>query len=269
MKRIWLFVLLTVSCVGCSTTDQEPLSPSPEQVLAENTAGGWLNVDFIHGGSPTEEAQRCVRSRGSSTAVACFAFTSREAYQASQPLAAGDFAGPLCWDARWQRNMLGTESGGTNNARPSSCPTSNTAAPETDPAEEASAPTGGPVEVAIVFEVEGDSRGGLRIAGETNLPNETRISFSLSQPATNFLAQDSGQVQNGRFESSWFSLQGAPLSAGVYEVGVTVPVYNTQPESVQRRLGRGLEAMTGPLVEQASLDFMGKVASIQREVEVP
>ena len=262
IKRIWLSVLLTVSCVGCSTTDQE-------QVLAQNTAGGWLNIDFIHGGSPTEEAQRCVRSRSSSTAVACFAFTSREAYQASQPLAAGNFAGPLCWDARWSRNMLGAESGGMNNARPSSCPPSNTAAPDPAPAEESIAPTGGPVEVAIDFEVERDSRGRLRISGETNLPNETRMSFSLSQPTTNFLAQDSGQVQNGRFESSWFSRQGAPLSAGVYEVGVTVPVYNTQTESVQRRLGTGLEAMTGPLVEQASLDFMGKVASIRREVEVP
>ena len=135
-------------------------------------------------------------------------------------------------------------------------------------AEESIAPTGGPVEVAIDFETEMDSRGQLRISGETNLPNETRMLFSLSQSATNFSAQDSIQVQNGRFESAWFSHQGASLAAGVYEVDVTVPVYNAQPESVQRRLGPGLEAMTGPLVEQASLD-MGNIASIQREVEVP
>ena len=263
-----LAVAVIFLALACGPEGPE-LFPSPEQVLAQNTAGGWLNVDFIHGGNPTEEAQRCVRSHSSTTAVACFAFTSREAYRMSQPLAAGNFTGPLCWDTRWQRNMLGAESGGTNNARPSSCPPSNTTAPDPSPARESRAPTSDPVEVAIDFEIEIDSRGLLRISGETNLPNETRLSFSLSQMATNFLAQDSGQVQNGRFESSWFSRQGVPLSTGVYEVGVTVPFYNTQPESVQRRLGSGLEAMTGPLVEQAGLDFMGKVASIQREVEVP
>ena len=144
---------------------------------------------------------------------------------------------------------------------------STTAVPDPDSAEESIAPTGGPVEVAIDFEVERDSLGQLRISGETNLPNETRMLFSLSQPATNFRAQDSGQVQSGRFESAWFSRQGASLSAGVYEIDVTVPVYTAQPESVQRRLGPDLEAMTGPLVEQASFD-MGNSASIQREVEV-
>ena len=127
---------------------------------------------------------------------------------------------------------------------------STTAVPDPGSAEESIAPTGGPVEVAIDFDIERDSRGQLRISGETNLPNETRLMFSLSQQATNFGAQDSGQVQNGRFESAWFSDLGGPLSAGVYEVNITVPFHNAQPASVQRRLGPALEAMTGPFVEQ-------------------
>ena len=45
------------------------------------------------------------------------------------------------------------------------------------------APTGGPVEVAIDFDIEMNSRGQPRISGETNLPNETRLMFSLSQQA--------------------------------------------------------------------------------------
>ena len=131
-------------------------------------------------------------------------------------------------------------------------------------------PTGGPVEVAIDFEVEMDSRGQLCISGETNLPNETRMLFSLSKPATDYRAQDSIQVQNGRFETACFSNRGASLAAGVYEVSSTVPIYDTQPESVQRRLGPGLEAMTGPLVEPAGLDGdRGNIASIRREIEVP
>ena len=87
-------------------------------------------------------------------------------------------------------------------------------------------PTGGPVEVAIDFEVEMDSRGQLCISGETNLPNETRMLFSLSKPATDFRAQDSIQVQNGRFETACFSNRGASLAAGVYEVSSTVPIYD-------------------------------------------
>ena len=131
-------------------------------------------------------------------------------------------------------------------------------------------PTGGPVEVAIDFEVEMDSRGQLCISGETNLPNETRMLFSLSKPATDYRAQDSIQVQNGRFETACFSNRGASLAAGVYEVSSTVSIYDTQPESVQRRLGPGLEAMTGPLVEPAGLDGdRGNIASIRREIEVP
>lgn len=243
--------------------------PSPEQVLAQDTAGGWLSIDFIHGGSPTDEARRCVRGNGSAAAVACFTFTSQEAYQASEPIAAGSFAGPLCWDARWQRNMRGDESGGTNDARPSSCPPLSSVSPEPVPPQEPVAPQSGPIDVVLEFKVERDAGGRLRILGQTNLPEETRLSLSLSQPATNFLAQDSRAVRNGRFESSWFSRRGAPLSSGVYVIGVTVPVYNAQPESVKRRLGPGLRAMVGPLVEQASLDFMGKVVSVEREVEVP
>lgn len=164
---------------------------------------------------------------------------------------------------------MGTESGGRNKARPSSCPPSG-AAPGATVVEEESAPAtvGAPIEVTIDVDTERDSQGRLRISGTTNLPDQTRLSFSLSQATTNFLAQDSGEVVKGRFESSWFSRQGGPLTAGVYEVGVTVPIYNTQPESVQRRLGPGLELMRGPLVEQASLEFMGKVASIRRTVKI-
>jgi len=259
----FLLIALLTGCAG------EQSFPPESQILARNTSGDWLNIDFKHTGAPLEEAQRCVRSHRDAEAVACFAFASEEAYMATQPIEAGNFAGPLCWDARWQRNKGGTESGGTNNARPSSCLPGG-AASEAPVIETESTPASvpGPIEVTIEIDIERDSQGRLRISGTTNLPDQTRLSFSLSQAATNFLAQDSGEVVNGRFESSWFSRQGGPLTAGVYEVGVTVPIYNTQPQSVQRRLGPGLELMTGPLVEQASLEFMGKVASIRRIVEI-
>ena len=128
----------------------------------------------------------------------------------------------------------------------------------------------GPIEVAIDFEHEMDSRGRLRIVGETNLPTGTRLMFSLQAKTGGNPRQDKGQVMNGRFESAWFGSKAGPLPAGVYEAGVTVPVYNAHPDSVKRRLGPGLEAMTGPLTRLVNADFeiLGKVASIDREVEV-
>ena len=123
----------------------------------------------------------------------------------------------------------------------------------------------GPLEVAIDFEHEMDSRGRLRIVGETNLPNGTHLGYSLGRRG------DKGQVKDGRFESTWFSTGGAGLSDGVYKARVTVPVGSSHPDSVQRRLGTGLEEMTGPLVERAFPDAdydFGKVASIEREIQV-
>ena len=127
------FVMLVIlpAMAACSGTNQgvppEDRIPAQTQdfsaeVLAQNTSGGWLNIDFIHSGSPLEEAQRCVRTHTAAEAVACFGFASRDAYEAAAPEEAGNFKGLLCWDARWQRNKLATESGGTNRARPSSCP---------------------------------------------------------------------------------------------------------------------------------------------------
>ena len=123
----------------------------------------------------------------------------------------------------------------------------------------------GPLDVAIDFEHEMDSRGRLRIVGETNLPSGTNLMFSLGR------RQDKGKVRDGRFESAWFgSKGGAGLADGVYEAGITVPHGNSHPDYVQRRLGTGLEQMTGPLTRMLNPEFeiLGKVASIEREIQV-
>ena len=78
---------------------------------------------------------------------------------------------------------------------------STTAVPDPDSAEESIAPTGGPVEVAIDFEVERDSLGQLRISGETNLPNETRMLFSLSQVEIWFSKIERDVISRGIFTS--------------------------------------------------------------------
>ena len=105
------------------TTKPTP-TPEPEGnvVLATDIAGGWLNIDFLWRDDPLQEAKQCVKSHADAEAVACFAFASQAAYEASEPESAGNFKGPLCWDARWQRNKQGDESGGEPWAKDAACP---------------------------------------------------------------------------------------------------------------------------------------------------
>ena len=125
------------------------------------------------------------------------------------------------------------------------------------------------LEVAIDFEHEMDSRGRLRIVGETNLPEETALGIGLERKVLNFREQVVGAVENGRFESSWISYRGAPLPAGVYKADVEVMYHEGQPKSVIRRLGNHLRYMTGPLVvRHPDLPFMGLTALAERPVEV-
>lgn len=107
---------------GEETGASEPF-PAQEDILATDIPGGWLNIDFLSRDDPLQEAKQCVKSHANDAeAVACFTFTSQAAYEASEPESAGNFKGFLCWDARWQRNKLGDESGGGNPAKDTGCP---------------------------------------------------------------------------------------------------------------------------------------------------
>ncbi len=113
--------------LAATATAEAEVTPTPEPVgsvqLASDIAGGWLNIDFLWRDDPLQEAKQCVKSHADDAeAVACFAFVSQAAYEASEPESAGNFKGLLCWDARWQRNKLGDESGGGNLAKDASCP---------------------------------------------------------------------------------------------------------------------------------------------------
>ncbi len=91
--------------------------PPPDRVLATDLSGRWVEVDFLATQNPLGDAQRCVRSRADAAAVACFAFASRALYRASGPESAGNFKGGLCYEARWQRNAFGEETGGVNTVK--------------------------------------------------------------------------------------------------------------------------------------------------------
>ncbi len=118
---------LELAATATAEAEVRPIAtPTPEPqgnvVLATNVAGGWLNIDFIWRDDALQEAKECVQSHLDAEAVACFAFASQAAYEASEPESAGNFTGPLCWDGRWQRNKMGDESGGEPWSKDPACP---------------------------------------------------------------------------------------------------------------------------------------------------
>lgn len=145
MRLIYLLSVVLLAS-GCSTTapsdnsstrgneTRSPARAAPAtasqtpsvsyEILARDLNGGWLNLDIRADGDPLEAAKQCVRDHPSPEAVACFAFPSTEARAAAKPESAGNFKGGLCYDARWQRNKMGDESGGNNTFKDPSCPSS-------------------------------------------------------------------------------------------------------------------------------------------------
>ncbi|MEZ5832594.1 MAG: hypothetical protein R3D05_15580 [Dongiaceae bacterium] len=92
------------------------------------------------------------------------------------------------------------------------------------------------------------------IIGETNLPDGTVVMVTLSRTADGYAEQDITSVQNGGFRAGPFEQHGRPLSQGLYDIQVMVPVSWMQPQHVQAVIGRDGERLEGPFVRQS--DFL-------------
>lgn len=257
-----MFCLLAMSVAACNEgADTTPGS----EILAAATEGGWQNVDLlVPSGDPLKAAKDCVERR--SGATGCYVFLTRDAYEAAQPKAAGNFS-LTCWAARWTRNKLGTVSGGLNEFMPPGCPASSK--PQTlKAADEAppEPPRAEPFELKLTFEPEVTNSDQILLQGTTNLPDGTKLSTSVSSGA--FMGQDEAIVNGGRWRSGPFGPR-TGLEAGTYEASATLPYGRTQPEAIQAQLGRQLEKLTGPLMEtNPELEFMGQSANVTTIVTV-
>ena len=91
---------------------------------------------------------------------------------------------------------------------------------------------------------------------ETNLPDDTNIVVSLvgigesneTGYNTNYKADASLQIVGGKAVAGPFSNNGVALPFGNYKVEVLVPLVETQPENVQKVLGKNMRNVKGDLV---------------------
>lgn len=101
--------------------------------------------------------------------------------------------------------------------------------------------------VTISITVEGIDRP--IVIGETNLPDGTVVTVTLSRTADGYAKQFITSVQNGAFRAGPFEQHGQPLGQGLYDIQVMVPVAWKQPRHVQAVIGRDGERLEGPLVK--------------------
>ena len=109
-------------------------------------------------------------------------------------------------------------------------------------------------EMEITAQIESDNLAYVTV--ETNLPDETNIIISLVGAGnsndtgynTNYKADDSLQIVDGRAVAGLFSNNGVALPFGNYKVEVTVPLAETQPQDVQKVFGKNMRNVRGDLV---------------------
>lgn len=119
------------------------------------------------------------------------------------------------------------------------------------------------IDVTLEAEVANDSATPqFRIT--SNLPDETELMLTLEQG--DYSAQTKVYLSSGEAISEVFSNNGEALS-GNYVLRVTMPVANTQADSVKEIIGEGAENLSGPLVKESEMEGFGKVVEAEFDFE--
>lgn len=105
---------------------------------------------------------------------------------------------------------------------------------------------------------------GVHIEGRTNLPDGTEIMLDVRRPP--ITGGDKAIVLNGQFASDILPKDGKPIPNGSYEVEVSTPFADVQPESVKSQVGPDYRALTGPLLVKS--EFGGRIVDYSAKVHI-
>ena len=132
--------------------------------------------------------------------------------------------------------------------------------------DEAAAPSAPPVmsaPVSVTTTTQLTPGRRLEVAGETNLPEQTRLLVVLEREASGVNWQARTEVRNGAFTVGPLG-PGSGLVAGRYVIRVSMPAADVQPAAVKARIGARGEHLTGPLVTR-SAHGLGNVIVYSRD----
>jgi hypothetical protein len=119
--------------------------------------------------------------------------------------------------------------------------------------------------ITFMLSAEANESGMVSIVLETNLPDDTVVMVTLANPSSEYAAQDTLAVSGGKCRTGFFSNGESALSAGTYQVTVTVPVAQVQPENVQAVIGTQGENLTGPYVK---MGVDSKIVQFSQDIQI-
>ncbi|MCP1314161.1 MULTISPECIES: hypothetical protein [unclassified Halomonas] len=119
-----------------------------------------------------------------------------------------------------------------------------------------------PLEVAVTAHVELASDRRLMVAGETNLPEGTRLQVVVERELSRVRWQSRTAVTGGQFRAGPFG-SGSGLPDGGYIVRVQSSEASVQPQAVQEVIGSRGEYLAGELVTQTR-HGLGQVTTYSR-----
>lgn len=100
----------------------------------------------------------------------------------------------------------------------------------------------------------------------TNLPDNTTGSIALTNKDIDYTAQDKFEVNAGKAEAGPYSLKGESLPSGTYEVSVSTPLAEIQPDDVFIEIGEDYSNYTGDQFEDGD---MGRNIRYSFEINIP
>ena len=136
-------------------------------------------------------------------------------------------------------------------------------------AKEAETPAGAKtLEVTIDANVTALENGTVRVKGTTNLPDGMFVWVELRNDKSGYFNQEKAIVSDGAISTDWIGenkAAGKRLTPGKYELSISMPLPDFQPDSVKNVIGKRAELMAGKWI---TLGNSGKELDYKRTVEV-
>lgn len=104
----------------------------------------------------------------------------------------------------------------------------------------------------LEVDVSRQANGGVIVSGDTTLPNDMKLMVSIRRDGGGYFAQSKTQVRDGAYRSEPFMDGSNPLSSGTYQVSISSPMMDLQPDSVERALGQNGEEIPEAIREKSS-----------------
>lgn len=126
--------------------------------------------------------------------------------------------------------------------------------------------------VDLTYTVE-EKNGKVKVSIKTNLPNGTYLMVSLgsknNEKEKNYYMYQSVKVnvQGGKAETSWLDNSGQRLKEGQYDLSISTPLAEIQPENVQKRIGNKGQLLKGVHVDSSRGDN-SRIVDLDEIIEI-